>query len=452
MSCAKRPHPHPETQTHLHPGQPSKNDRAEPDRKSASATATPHILLFIRRGTAKTTNPKHTQPTRNHPANEQTPPQYEAEKPDASAELSDARPASPTPGGQSRRAQDHRPNTTARHTVEDGMQQGPPNAKAAHNAHTAQKRPHQPPKNKAPRESAPPQKEDLQHPGPRTCPTPIPLPEAAPQEDPPQGPQKAREPTEPKPIRKPRPIHPETNPGQPVHSNHADPSEPPPPDRKGTGISNQNQDKEPETEPEPPKTKRCPQPSKANHPSPPQKETYTHPNIRTPRAHKTLDTQVDPAPPPPADPLPPQQNVLLEGRSTCNEMGPTRQLRRPLYPPVHQRSSSQGRAPGNAPAQNPGDIPARTQDPQGPARTLARGAMSVGAGPPKESHAATRCLPQEPPKPQPGQDHSPQRQSPQRSQPRYTPNAPTQTPPRIRHNAPQDEAKGAPPPLGDGAN
>ncbi|MED6277515.1 hypothetical protein CHARACLAT_014261 [Characodon lateralis] len=77
----------------------------------------------------------------------------------------------------------------------------------------------------------------------------------------------------------------------------------------------------------PPKTKRRPHPSKANHPSPPQKETYTHPNIRTtPRAHKTLDTQVDPAPRPPADPLASQQNVLLEGRSTCNEMGPTCQF------------------------------------------------------------------------------------------------------------------------------
>ncbi|MED6253415.1 hypothetical protein ATANTOWER_029054, partial [Ataeniobius toweri] len=92
--AAKRPHPDPETQIHLHPGQPSKNDRAEPDRRSSrgSDTATPHILLCIRRGTAKTTNPKHTQPTRNHPANEQTPPQYEAEKPDASAGPSDARP------------------------------------------------------------------------------------------------------------------------------------------------------------------------------------------------------------------------------------------------------------------------------------------------------------------------------------------------------------------------
>ncbi|MED6295475.1 hypothetical protein CHARACLAT_032232 [Characodon lateralis] len=137
--AARRPHPNPETQTHLHPGQPSKNNGAKPDHRSprASPTGTPHILLCIRRGTAKTTNPKHTQPTRNHPANEQTPPQYEAEKPDARAEPSDARPAVPTPGGQSHHAQDHRPNTTARHTAEDGMQQRAPQPKVAHKTHTA---------------------------------------------------------------------------------------------------------------------------------------------------------------------------------------------------------------------------------------------------------------------------------------------------------------------------
>ncbi|XP_047209005.1 extensin-like [Girardinichthys multiradiatus] len=84
----------------------------------------------------------------------------------------------------------------------------------------------------------------------------------------PEAHKRQREPTEPKPkaIRKSRPVHPETNPSQPAHSNHADPSEPPPSDRKGTGISNRNQDKEPETEPEPPKTKQRPHPSKANHP------------------------------------------------------------------------------------------------------------------------------------------------------------------------------------------
>ncbi|XP_047208473.1 early nodulin-75-like [Girardinichthys multiradiatus] len=115
---AKRSHPHPETQTPLHPGQQSKNDRAKPDRRSprASTTATPPILLCIRRGTARTTNPKHTEPTRNHPANEQTPPQYEAETPDASAEPSDARPAAPTPEV---RAAVHRTTTpTPQHAIQ----------------------------------------------------------------------------------------------------------------------------------------------------------------------------------------------------------------------------------------------------------------------------------------------------------------------------------------------
>ncbi|MED6253028.1 hypothetical protein ATANTOWER_020990 [Ataeniobius toweri] len=34
----------------------------------ANATATPHNLPYIGRGTVETTNPKHTPPTRNHPA------------------------------------------------------------------------------------------------------------------------------------------------------------------------------------------------------------------------------------------------------------------------------------------------------------------------------------------------------------------------------------------------
>ncbi|XP_047210689.1 extensin-like [Girardinichthys multiradiatus] len=171
----------------------------EPPQPADQGPRSKGTQAIPREGTAKTTNPNYTQPTRNHPANEQTPPQHKAKKTDASAELSDARPAAPRPG---------------------------------------------------------------------------------------------------------------------------DPSEPPPPDTKGTGVSNRNQDKEPETEPEPPKTKQRPHPSRANHPSPPQKETYTHTNIRTtPRAHKTLDTQVDPAPPPPADPPPRQQNYLkvIVNSANCKE-------------------------------------------------------------------------------------------------------------------------------------
>ncbi|XP_047223822.1 pollen-specific leucine-rich repeat extensin-like protein 1 [Girardinichthys multiradiatus] len=88
----------PKTQTHQHPCQPSKNDPAKPSCGSprANATATPHILPYIGRGMVKTTNPKHTPPTRNHPADKQTPPHYKAEKPNATAEPSDAHPAAPT--------------------------------------------------------------------------------------------------------------------------------------------------------------------------------------------------------------------------------------------------------------------------------------------------------------------------------------------------------------------
>ncbi|KAK5601535.1 hypothetical protein CRENBAI_024427, partial [Crenichthys baileyi] len=67
-------------------------------------------------------------------------------------------------------------------------------------------------------------------------------------------PTKGREATEskPQPTKKPRPVHPKINPGQPARPNHADPSDPPPPDRTGTGIRNRNPDKEPEFEPEQP--------------------------------------------------------------------------------------------------------------------------------------------------------------------------------------------------------
>ncbi|KAK5598416.1 hypothetical protein CRENBAI_011869, partial [Crenichthys baileyi] len=70
-------------QNHQHPCQPSRNDRAKPSCGSpqAIATATPHILPYISRGTVETTNPKHTPPTRSHPADKQTPPQHKTEKP-----------------------------------------------------------------------------------------------------------------------------------------------------------------------------------------------------------------------------------------------------------------------------------------------------------------------------------------------------------------------------------
>ncbi|KAK5618924.1 hypothetical protein CRENBAI_007681 [Crenichthys baileyi] len=132
--------------------------------------------------------------------------QYEAENPDATAEPREACPTSPTLGGQSRRTQDQRPNTTARHTVEDRMQQRAPIAKA----HTMQMGPHQPSKNKAPPQKFTP------------------------------------------PKKRPTPVQPDITSSQPSRRNHADTSDPPPPDRIGTGIRNQNQGKEPETKKEPP--------------------------------------------------------------------------------------------------------------------------------------------------------------------------------------------------------
>ncbi|MEQ2159795.1 hypothetical protein GOODEAATRI_026943 [Goodea atripinnis] len=101
------------------PAKQKQQSQAKPQiPPQANATATPHILPYIGRGTVKTTNPKPTSLTRNHPADKQTPSQFKAEKPDATTEPSNARPAAHTCGDQSRRTQDHRPNTTALHTVE----------------------------------------------------------------------------------------------------------------------------------------------------------------------------------------------------------------------------------------------------------------------------------------------------------------------------------------------
>ncbi|MEQ2298661.1 hypothetical protein AMECASPLE_007564 [Ameca splendens] len=134
-------------------------------------------------------------------------------------------------------------------------------------------------------------------------------------------PTKGREPTEPKPKPNAETSPPRDQPRPARHPNHAEPSDPPPPDITVTGVRKRNLDKEPESEPEPPRSKQCPCPPKANHPPPSRKKTYTQPIIQTtPRTHKTLDTQDDSAPPPPTDPPPRQQSALLEGESTCNEM------------------------------------------------------------------------------------------------------------------------------------
>ncbi|XP_047246486.1 basic proline-rich protein-like [Girardinichthys multiradiatus] len=350
------------------------------------------------RGTARTTNPKHTEPTRNHPANEQTPPLYEAETPDASAEPSDAHPATPTPGGHSRRAQDHHPNTTARHTVEDGMQQRASKAKAAHKAHTAQMYPYQPPKNEAPHESAPPRKEDPHHPGPRTCPTPIPLP------------------------------------------------------TKGKRAHRAKTKTHPEAETNPPRDQ--PRPACTLGPCRP---------LRTPSPRQKRDQH----------PPPRQQNVLLEGRSTCNEMGPTYQFRRPLCPPIHQRSPSPGMHQPKTPATYPpGPKTPKAQPGPQPGGRYAPGTPSPKPAPdPPRSSTGTRPVTyvrrRRPPKSiacsyqmsPPRATKAPPRPGPQPPEPdppaipaQGHPKCPNPDTPPIRHNASQDEAKSAPPPLGDVAD
>ncbi|KAK5603625.1 hypothetical protein CRENBAI_003396 [Crenichthys baileyi] len=77
---------------------------------------------------SKEATPLRRRTNNSKPAKLQFPPSqchtsYKAKKPDATTEPSNARPAAPTQGGQSRHAQDHRPNTTARQTVEDRIQQ-----------------------------------------------------------------------------------------------------------------------------------------------------------------------------------------------------------------------------------------------------------------------------------------------------------------------------------------
>ncbi|KAK5618716.1 hypothetical protein CRENBAI_013096 [Crenichthys baileyi] len=83
----------------------------------------------------------------------------------------------------------------------------------------------------------------------------------------------------------------------------------------------------------------------------------------------------------PTDPPPRQQNALLEGESSCNEMVPICQFRMPLSPPMHRRPPGRCRVPKHAPAQNPGDIPARTQAP------LAQPGPQPGGNMPQEPRA-----------------------------------------------------------------
>ncbi|XP_047242455.1 extensin-like [Girardinichthys multiradiatus] len=142
---AKSPAPCPPFRTTNIHAKPSKNNRTNPSRGSprANATATPHILPYIGRGTVKTKNPKHRPPTRNQPADKETPPQYKAEKPDATAEPSDARPAAPTPGGVARKKTHNEANKrqkahTAKIKTHQQAETSPPRDQPGQSAQTMQ--------------------------------------------------------------------------------------------------------------------------------------------------------------------------------------------------------------------------------------------------------------------------------------------------------------------------
>ncbi|KAK5611836.1 hypothetical protein CRENBAI_008673 [Crenichthys baileyi] len=109
----------------------------------------------------------------------------------------------------------------------------------------------------------------------------------------------------------------------------------------------------------------------------------THPTSLPKTEPGPLDTQVESAPPPPTDPPPSQQNALLEGESTCNEMVPTHQFRRPLSPPMYQRPPGQDRVPEHALAQNSATFPPRPKPP-GPAGTPARARHGPGTQSPQD--------------------------------------------------------------------
>ncbi|KAK5609286.1 hypothetical protein CRENBAI_012823 [Crenichthys baileyi] len=370
-------------------------------------------------------------------------------------------PASATLGGKSHWAQDHPLNTTACHTMEDRTQQSKSHAQSPHCANALP-----PAQNKAPRhKSAPPRKEGPQHLDQRlpdthtlarSCPTRKPTPK----------PTKGREPTEPKPkpTEKPRPVHPEINPGQPARPNRAVPSNIPPPDRTGTSIRNRKADKEPELEPEPPRSKRYLSLSKANHPPPPQNKTYTQPFEQLPEYIRPYTPRLTPLPP--TDPPPCQQNALLEGESTCNGMVPTRQFRRPLSPPMHRRPGYQSMHRPKAPATYPPG-PKLLRPSQDPSPEATRPRNPVPPSPPQIRPGAARhqasnwqrlpksiacshqmsCLraAKAPPRlgPQPLMPDHPSPGILQYPKPRH---------PRTSTTMPQDEAKGAPPLLGDGVD
>ncbi|XP_047216431.1 extensin-like [Girardinichthys multiradiatus] len=220
----------------------------------------------------------------DHPADKQTPPQCKAEKHDATAKPSDTRPAAPT------------------------------------------------------------HEEDPQHPGPRTCPTPIPLPEVAPRGN---------------PHRSPRSVHPEINPGQSACPNHADPSNPPPPDRTRTGVRNQNLNWN-----HPGPNDAHPHPRPTTHIHPRRKTTPTPTFEQLPEHIRHLTPRLTPPHPLPQILRPASRVHSLKERAPAMRW----YLPGSLGGPYGHRFTEGPRAGAGCQnmrrPKNPGDIPAHTQAPQ----------------------------------------------------------------------------------------
>ncbi|KAK5612750.1 hypothetical protein CRENBAI_007600 [Crenichthys baileyi] len=222
-------------------------------------------------------------------------------------------PATPALPYKTRRAEPPRTEPPPRHhsITNSGGQYAAPKAEAMHKAHTMQVRPHQPSK-KPPAKVHPREKKTHSIQVQENMLDPHAPPEVACEEKNPhpKPPQKAESPQsqKPKTQQEAETSQPKISPARPGPPNIADPSEPPPPDRT---IRNCNLDKEPESTLEPSMSKRCPSPPKANPPNlhPDRKKPTPTPTFGTnnsPEPHKTLDKQVDSAPPPPIDPLPRQ--------------------------------------------------------------------------------------------------------------------------------------------------
>ncbi|KAK5609323.1 hypothetical protein CRENBAI_011845 [Crenichthys baileyi] len=207
-------------QDHQHPGQPSINDRAKPSHSSlrANTTATQHILPYIRRGTVKTTNPKHTPGS-------PTPPTRTSKPHPSTRPRSPMQPLSPAlPALQHQhstaRASLHRTTTpTPYHAIQQRTERSKEHPKQKQCTKPLRKcAPTSLPKIKPPSKVHPHEKKT------HTIQTQEHMPDthtparSSPVRKPTPKPTKGREPKEPKPkpTEKPRPLHPEKNSGQPA--------------------------------------------------------------------------------------------------------------------------------------------------------------------------------------------------------------------------------------------